>query len=360
MVNPSLDSTVPFIEPVPEDTERPFWSVMIPTYNCAHYLRQTLDSVLSQDLGPEQMQIAVVDDHSTQDDPRLVVEEMGKGRVQFYRQSQNIGAQANFTSCIENSRGQWVHILHGDDAVKLGFYKLFYQVIQQHPELGAVFCDPVFIDEDGNLKTTGISSLELEPSGCPNNWLKRIATQSLIRTPTIVVKRDVYEAIGGFHPQLFHAADWEMWIRISAHYPVWYVSNALAYYREHSHSDTSRLERSGQGVADSRKAVEIANAYLPIDRAREILFEAKKRLAMDSVTRAKRFIKQDDFEAAQAQIREAILCCHDAEISQSASKLMFNLGLRHEAIRYAWYALQHKPYDLQGWKCMARATLKPL
>jgi cellulose synthase/poly-beta-1,6-N-acetylglucosamine synthase-like glycosyltransferase len=39
----------PQIYPVPEGVDRPFWSVMIPTYNCAKYLAQTLESVLSQD-----------------------------------------------------------------------------------------------------------------------------------------------------------------------------------------------------------------------------------------------------------------------------------------------------------------------
>ena len=56
-------------------------SVMIPTYNCATFLRTTLESVLAQDPGPEQMQIEVVDDHSTEDDPAVVVRALGAGRA---------------------------------------------------------------------------------------------------------------------------------------------------------------------------------------------------------------------------------------------------------------------------------------
>ena len=50
--------------------ERPRWSVMIPTYNCARYLEAALRSVLAQDPGREAMQIEVVDDHSPDDDPQ--------------------------------------------------------------------------------------------------------------------------------------------------------------------------------------------------------------------------------------------------------------------------------------------------
>src|SRR5688572_27849490 len=84
--HPSYRAEIP---PVPDGVARPFWSVMIPTYHCARFLRQTLESVLIQDPGPVWMQIEVVDDGSILDDPGAVVAEVGQGRVHFYRQAQN-------------------------------------------------------------------------------------------------------------------------------------------------------------------------------------------------------------------------------------------------------------------------------
>jgi glycosyltransferase involved in cell wall biosynthesis len=78
---------------------------MIPTYNCARFLGETLRSVLAQDPGPEQMQIAVVDDHSTADDPQAVVREVAGERVAFYRNPRSLGAAGNFNQCIARARG---------------------------------------------------------------------------------------------------------------------------------------------------------------------------------------------------------------------------------------------------------------
>src|SRR4051812_35395473 len=111
----SLPSTnyIPPILPISTGERRPLWSVMIPTYHCAQYLRKTLGYVLEQDPGPELMQIEVVDDHSTRDDPEAVVRSMAGDRVTFYRQPQNVGHTRNFNSCLQRARGQLVHLLHG-------------------------------------------------------------------------------------------------------------------------------------------------------------------------------------------------------------------------------------------------------
>ena len=139
-----------FVSPIPEGEPRPLWSVMIPTYNCAKYLPKTLESVLAQDPGSELMQIEVIDDCSTQDDPQAIVEELGKGRVSFYRQPDNVGHIKNFQTCLERSRGKLIHLLHGDDCVRPGFYSKLQQGFEKNPEVGAAFCRHIHMDEENN------------------------------------------------------------------------------------------------------------------------------------------------------------------------------------------------------------------
>ena len=88
---------------------------MIPVYNCYDYLRLALRTVLSQDPGGYVMQVAVIDDCSTDGDVAALVLEMGEGRVEYFRQPENVGSLRNFQTCLDRSRGRLVHILHGDE-----------------------------------------------------------------------------------------------------------------------------------------------------------------------------------------------------------------------------------------------------
>jgi glycosyltransferase involved in cell wall biosynthesis len=312
------------IAPIPERTLRPLWSVMIPTYNCANYLRETLASVLAQDPGPELMQIEVIDDHSTKDDPEAVVRELAGDRVIFYRQVENVGYIRNFETCLVRSRGRLIHLLHGDDCVKNGFYSKLQQGFELHPEIGAAFCRHMHIDEQGN--STWISWLEQPESGILSNWLARIAVQQRIQTPSIVVRRDVYERLGGFDRRMScWGEDWEMWVRIAANYPVWYEVEPLALYRRGSTSLTGQSVRTGKNIQDFRKAVDIVREYLPKESANKIASTALRNYAFYALNSAKEFINLGDSYAAINQLREALRCHFSLALIKPSIKLSIKI-----------------------------------
>jgi glycosyltransferase involved in cell wall biosynthesis len=253
----------PRIDPVPEGVHRPFWSVMIPTYNCAEYLKRTLESVLDQDPGAKEMQIEVVDDCSAKDDPKSVVDTLGRGRVVFFRQAQNVGATRNFNTCIQRARGHWVHILHGDDMVMANFYDTYRSFIERHAETRMVCGRAIVIDEGDNWQ--GVTS---PPPGINISTVLQGASDKLLKgnflaTPTVVVSRELYEKVGGFALCLFHAADWEMWMRLAEHYQVGYVHHPHSLYRVHEESDTRLLMTRGRNIEDCLRAIEIQLQRMP-------------------------------------------------------------------------------------------------
>ncbi|MGG6269258.1 glycosyltransferase family 2 protein [Leptolyngbya sp. AN03gr2] len=294
------------IAPVPVGEHRPLWSVMIPTYHCADYLRETLTHVLSQAPDSSWMQIEVVDDGSTQDDPAAVVAELGQDRVQFYRQPQNVGSIRNFETCLMRSRGRLIHLLHGDDCVLPGFYAKMQQLFEQHPEIGAAYCRHQYMNEQSDLHYHEV--LEQPESGILENWLEKVTTRSRIQTPSIVVRREVYETLGGFDRRIIYGEDWEMWVRIAARYPIAYEVETLARYRTHSNSITGRRYRTGENMRELRHAIAMMRSELPVEQAKRLTNAALKYYGKYSVSQAKKMVDRREFEVAVVYLREALLC----------------------------------------------------
>jgi glycosyltransferase involved in cell wall biosynthesis len=296
----------PAITPLPSGGVRPLWSVMIPSYNCVHFLRETLQTVLAQAPSPEIMQIEVVDDCSTQDDPQAVVAELGRGRVSFFRQPQNVGHSRNFNTCLERSRGRLIHLLHGDDWVANGFYEKMEALFEQHPEIGAGFCRHVITDDSGHPQRC--SPVELEVAGVLPGWLDRIGAELPLQPPSMVVRRSVYEQLGGFDTRMLSCGeDWEMWVRVAAHYPVGFEPQILAFYRDTAVSLTKRSIRSGQNIRDGRTAARIMRTYLP-STALKANRKGRESVAMWGLHWARLLLEKREYRAALVQLREALRC----------------------------------------------------
>lgn len=283
----------PAIAPVPEGAPRPRWSVMIPTFNCAKYLRQTLESVLAQDPGPEQMQIEVVDDCSTKDDPEAVVRERGKGRVAFFRKPRNEGAIPNFNTCIQRSRGHLVHILHGDDYVLGGFYERIGAMAARQPDV-ALIASRSFVVDEGNV-ITGITNRLREMEGGTRS-LDSFFYGTPIQPPGIVVQRSFYETHGGFLLELIHTADCEMWARAVELGRGVATPEVLACYRTFAANDSGRLARTAENLRDMERLNRLfAARYSGFDCRR-----AAQRVSLIALVQAERFDQNGDAEAAQA------------------------------------------------------------
>src|SRR5437588_1826656 len=111
-LNPELFPTIP---PVSGDIARPLWSVIVPAYK-PQYLAETLRSVMSQDPGPEAMEILVIDDSSPAELAPIVRDICGS-RATYIRQETNRGTYATENAGISMARGIWTHVLNDDDYV---------------------------------------------------------------------------------------------------------------------------------------------------------------------------------------------------------------------------------------------------
>jgi hypothetical protein len=145
----------------------------------------------------------------------------------------------------------WVRILHQDDFVLPGFYDVLRKGAERSAA-GAIFCRYAATNSKGHW--LNISELYRKSAGLLEDWHARITVQQLIQCPAIVVRRLVYEQVGGFLPQLYYVPDWEMWQRIASRFSFWFEPSILACYRVHPNSAALRLRRE---AADAREVREL-------------------------------------------------------------------------------------------------------
>jgi len=302
-----IPRTPPMIAPVPSHVKMPLWSVMIPVYNCLGYLEETLECILAQAPGPEAMQIVVVDDCSTDGDVRALVQRIGRNRVDYYRQPRNVGSLRNFETCLNRSLGQWVHMLHGDDRVLPGFYAEVEQLFAVYSEAGAAFTN---LFHDQTVLDSAIMETE---SGLVKDFLVRNAQKLIVQPPAMVVKRAVYEQLGGFFA-VHYGEDWEMWTRIAAHFPIAYSPKRLAHYRYmNADSITQNSIISGQNVHDIIKVIDIMQQYLPVRQRQKAKSAARLEYATYCANMAYH-LSHANFKSALLQAKGALQLSKDPKV----------------------------------------------
>jgi len=220
-------------------------SVKIPTYNCANYLVKTIESVLNQkDFNLELLDIEVIDDCSTKDNPKEIVDDFGQGRVSFYRQPKNVGAVNNFNTCIDRCNTKYLHVLHGDDFIEELFYAEIIRLINLNANANLLTTRSFFVNKYNEVFAY---SDEIQ-----NTSKVQFISNTPIQFAGTIIETNTIKLLNGFDTNLIHLNDRDMWLRILLfNERNWVHSNKiLSNYRIFEENDTSKLVQTGENIND--------------------------------------------------------------------------------------------------------------
>jgi glycosyltransferase involved in cell wall biosynthesis len=250
------------IAPLAEGVPRSRWSVMIPTYNAARTIAETLQSVLAQAPAEGEMQIAVVDNASTDETltvvERTIAAQDARDRVEIHRNASNLGMVGNWNACIELARGELVHILHADDLVRPGFYAAVEERLQQHPEAEICVARVFVIGMQGELERM---TDRLARSG--ELTVFDVAYENHCYPPGIVVRRAGYERVGGFSNVISYLPDWEMCMRLLQHRNGVFINEPLACYRQTPGNATDHFSKTTNDLRDLMRFGDVIARRVP-------------------------------------------------------------------------------------------------
>ena len=224
------------------ESNQPLVTVLVPVYNGAAYLRESLDSIVAQDYQP--LEIIVLDDASTDATPAIVA---GYGsKVRYVARATNLGQFGTVNAGLDLARGEFVAVFHADDVYRPTIVSSEVAFLRAHPEAAAVFCLDRFIDASGRE----YGRLVLPPEVRSTEALTYHALlevlllrkNTVLRTPGALVRRRVYDEVGRFDASYGIGADLEMWLRIAKAHQIGLVHEHLFSYR-HFHSNLSHHYR---------------------------------------------------------------------------------------------------------------------
>lgn len=200
-------------------------SVIIPTYNRQAYVREAIESVLSQTYSP--FELLVVDDGSTDNTPALL--KAYQERINVLRQA-NRGVSAARNTGIRSARGAFIALLDSDDYWRPDKLALQMDWFDAHPEALICQTEEIWI-RNGVRVNPGVRHKKqtghiFEPS----------LALCLISPSAVMMRTSLLEETGLFDESLPACEDYDLWLRVTSKYPVGLVKTP-AIVKRGGHAD---------------------------------------------------------------------------------------------------------------------------
>jgi glycosyltransferase involved in cell wall biosynthesis len=205
--------------------EKNFISIVIPTYNRASFLKEAIDSVLSQTY--RNFELIVVDDGSTDDTPKLLSSYGEKIKV---IKKANKGPSAARNRGIKAAKGGWIAFLDSDDVWKPGKLEKQVQFIKDNPEIKICQTEEIWIRNGKRVNPRKKHEMH-------SGWIYEQCLPLCIVSPSsVMIHRDVFEKVGLFDETMLACEDYDLWLRIAPHYPICLVREKLIV-KQGGHAD---------------------------------------------------------------------------------------------------------------------------
>lgn len=273
-------------------------AVIIPLWNGAAWISRTLDSVLAQDLRPEE--VVVVDDGSSDRSPDIV---RGYPGVTLLKNPDKGSSSArNFG--LARTTAPLVAFLDQDDLWHKAHLKLLRNVFAQAPDLPAVVAS-ISSFRDGRqplFDMTSVSTERIDPwTRYP--FLSQLGL-GLSTASALLIRRTALQEVGNWDPTYLGAVDYYLWLRLSEKGPLIRLSATTVGYRQHSTSQKDRL-RSSDGLAYLQRKIRASRDALqhrlPLvtNPAERLILKRRRDAEITIYSLAKAVVERD---------REGVVC----------------------------------------------------
>lgn len=226
----------------------PLISVIIPAYNAERFVGQAIQSVLAQTCQPHE--IIVVDDGST--DKTKDVLESFQDHIHYVFQ-QNKGPSAARNAGIQMAQGELICFLDADDLWTPEKLEVQLAFMQAYPEIEMVFSDHEEFNEEGIVLASYLGEKRKAFQSFPigigpiDHAFGKLVIENFISTPTVMLRKSCLEKTGVFDEEIRSVEDRDLWMRISAAFPIACIPRVFCKRRFHGENISRQHEQALQG-----------------------------------------------------------------------------------------------------------------
>ena len=311
-------------------------SIIIPAYNVAPYIGETLDSVFAQMFAD--YEVIVINDGSPDTEELDRVLDLFIKRINYIKQ-ENRGASAARNTGLRAARGEFVAFLDADDLWLPSYLDEQIKFIHER-NCDLVCADAeVFSDSSSEEETYMESLVQDTPAAGDVTFIGLLSAEQNLITSGVVVRRELVLEVGLFDEALRNAQDFDLWLRLARHSTrMAYQRRALLRYRSRNNSlsgDEVNVHRRELRVLEK---VEREYDFSPTERAEVDSVIARRRSILEFEL-GKLYLAQGEFSQAREsfgkanRLRRSLRTRMAVWSARVAPRLMQTLYLRR--LRYA-------------------------
>ncbi len=221
--------------------KKPYISIILPLYNGATFIKETLEAVATQTF--QNAELIIVDDGSS-DDSSQIAEEFCKNSSSEILQNfkivkqENQGVAAARNNGIEKASGKWIALLDQDDLWQPEKLEIQHEAIQKFPEASWHYSAFVRFYADGREK------IKNDGSNDRLETLERMLSGKLFVPPsTVLVLKKVCEEMGGFDSKFIPSDEWDFFLKLAEKFKNSYSEKVLVRFPSHLTSTGKRQKR---------------------------------------------------------------------------------------------------------------------
>lgn len=288
-------------------------SVIVPSYNTADYIQETLESIFAQTF--RDYEVIVVNDGSP-DTPKLErVLAPYQNRIAYIKQ-ENRGLAGARNAGIRHAHGEFLAFPDSDDIWLPEFLEGQLNFFAENPSFDLVCADCVFF---GDTQLQGKSWQSLDPIEPPVTWEKILPTHGGAFASFLVLRREIVSKVGLFDEQLRLLEDYNYWLRLLYCGGKWaYNPKILGRRRVHSQSLTydqdvvipyaiAALERFATVLNPSGREASLVEKEIAHARSHLALRQGKQRLALRDYLGAKQSFAEANAAVVSRKVQLTLL-----------------------------------------------------